>query len=47
MNPCGRFELDMNSRLQLDLTIPAAAMPALSPAARRTTRYRPGGDARF
>ncbi|MGP3990795.1 hypothetical protein [Streptomyces sp. 3N207] len=27
MNPYGRFELDMNSRLQLDLTTTVATVP--------------------
>jgi hypothetical protein len=28
VNPYGRFELDMNSRLELDLTALAATVPA-------------------
>ncbi|GGR37091.1 hypothetical protein [Streptomyces roseolus] len=43
MNPYGRFELDMNSSLDLDLTAPARAVPA--PRSPQREAVPTGGDA--
>ncbi|MGW3969930.1 transposase [Streptomyces ardesiacus] len=43
VNPYGRFELDMNSRLQLDLTAPARAVPG--PRSPQGEAVPAGGDA--
>ncbi len=43
VNPCGRFELDMNSHLQLDLTAPARAVPG--PRSPQSAAVPVGGDA--
>ncbi|MEV7053209.1 MULTISPECIES: hypothetical protein [Streptomyces] len=44
VNPYGRFELDMNSRLDLDLSI-RATVPG--PRTRRTRQPQPRRDNRF
>ncbi|WP_277335767.1 Tn3 family transposase [Streptomyces sp. JH34] len=41
VNPYGRFELDMHSRLGLDLTARSATVPGPPPARTRPLRLRP------